>query len=346
MHRRRFLQTLAGLGAVSLLPGSIARAASPLPKGMVTFTFDDGIVTTFSRALPILNRRGQVATAGLVASRLLSGNNDYMDVEQARGLEKAGWEIASHSLTHTRPIHIPKTYAQERIEGWHVDLSNPDHFQAQYGYDLIAGLYEGDMPLREADNAQHVTQLKGSYWFDRCIGELHVHPYKTVPADKLDIRSGSYQRELEQSKRMLADMGFGVDTYIAPYNYWTDDVEELSTRYYARACTGRDSDNRPATFDRFAIKRFMVHERDSAQSLIRIIQDHSLAYGGWVMFCFHGVGDPIGWEPYAAEKLDAVAAWIAQERIPLVTVRQGTKIMLDLELSPKSRERNVVKRES
>jgi len=154
-----------------------------------------------------------------------------------------------------------------------------------------------------------------------------VRPPRAGDPSQLNIAAGSYQREMEQSKAMLLELGFDVDTYIAPHNYWTDDVEILSRKSYARACTGRDSDNRPATFNAHAIRRFMVHEKDSVQALARIIKGHSLEYGGWVVFCFHGVGDNLGWEPYPTDKFDQLCAWVAQEGVPMVTVREGAKAM-------------------
>lgn len=330
MNRRRFLGVLSAFGAACALPAPVWAAETRLPKGMVSFVFDDGIVSDYQNALPVLKRRGQVATAGIVASRVISGNNDYMNVDQVRELEKSGWEIASHSLTHTRPIQIPKTYEQEVITGWQHDKTDPLHYQTQYDYDLIAGLYQDGKPLKEVENLGQLKASTGAYWYDRPIAELHVRPFRDGDPAELGIRAGSYQRELEESKRILTGLGFNVDTFIAPYNYWTDDVEAMSKLYYARACTGRDSDNRPGSCDPYAIKRFMTHSKDSPQALIRIIKDHALEHGGWVVFCFHGVGDSIGWEPYPAESLDAVAGWIAEQKIPLVTVREGAKVMAGL----------------
>jgi len=354
MQRRTFLGALSGFAAMlgtGLATQSIlvpqAQAAEPrLPKGMVTFTFDDGIITNYTKAFPILRKRNQIATVGIVASRVISGNNDYMDIPQVRELEQAGWEVASHSLTHTRPVQIPKTYAQERIPGWHLDVKKPDHYQAQYEYDLIAGLYQDEMPLQEVENAAQVDAVKGSYWYDRTIAELHVHPYRSMPAQTLDIRAGSYQRELEQSRRILREAGFNVDSFIAPYNYWTDDVEAMSVDYYARACTGRDSDNRPATFDPYAIKRFMVHEHDTVQSLSHVIRDHCQQYGSWVVLCFHGVGESLGWEPYSPENLDGLCQFVASENIPMVTVREGARIMLELQRKSGPKVKSVSKKDS
>lgn len=330
MNRRSFLGALAAMGAACAFPMQLFAGEQRLPKGMVTFVFDDGIVTNYTYSLPILKRRGQLATAAIVVNRMLSGNSDYMSLDQVRELEKNGWEIASHSMTHSRPVQIPKTLEQEVITGWRLDEHDPDHYQAQYDYDRVAALFQDGKPLKEVENLEQLRATPGTYWLDLTIAELHVHPFRSGDPASLGIRAGSYQREMEDSKRILTELGFKVDTYVAPHNYWTDDVEVISRRYYSRACTGRDSDNRPGSFDPFAIKRFMVHTKDSAQSLIRIIKDHSLEHGGWVVFCFHGVGENIGWEPYPAENLDAVCAFVDEQKIPVVTAREGAKLMDDL----------------
>jgi peptidoglycan/xylan/chitin deacetylase (PgdA/CDA1 family) len=345
---------MSALCATAAFPNPLMAAQVPLPKpetrlprGMVTFTFDDGIASNYEYALPILRSRGQAATAGIVATRVTSGNNDYMNVDQVRELEKAGWEIASHSLTHTRPIHIPKTYEQEIITGWHEDERTPGHYQAQYEYERIAGLYQDGKLLDEVESLANLEARKGVFWLDRAIAEIHVRPERTGSPENLAIRAGSYQRELEESKRILTGLGFAVDTYIAPHNYWTDDVEAMSRAYYSRACTGRDSDNRPASFDPFAIKRFMVHTKDTPQSFARIIRDHCLERGGWVVFCFHGTGANTGWEPYSAEGLDWLSAFIAQEKVPMVTVREGAAVMQDLKKKlPASGGKNIAKKGS
>ena len=348
MHRRRFLGLLAGAGAMALTPVRNAFAAPDLPapglaKGMVTFTFDDGIASVYQYALPVLRGRNQVATAGLIASRLIAtGNDDYMSVDQAKELAKAGWEIASHSLTHTRPISIPKYYSQEPVSGWSVDAHNPKTYQTQYDYDIIAGIYQDGKQLAEVEKLEHLNLTPGTYYYDRAIAELHVHPWRGGPPEDLDIRAGSYQRELEQSHQILSDQGFKISTYVAPYNYWPDDMKETSRYYYSQACTGKDSDNRVASFDPYAIRRFMVHEKDSPTALIRLLQENALTHGGWVIFCFHGVGDSIGWEPYSVEKLDALSAWVAQQGIPMVTVEQGARIMREAAKTPARVSKNVV----
>jgi len=198
----------------------------------------------------------------------------------------------------------------------------------RYDYEYVPGLYQGDVRLREVESLNRVLSEPGTYWLDKTIAELHMHSLRPGDAASLGVRTGSLQREMEQSKRTLTQLGFTVDTYMAPKNYWTPEAQDLCKKYYARACTRVDSDNRKATFDPYAIKRFTVRSGDTSHTLIRIIQDHCVASGSWVVFCFHGIGEDLGWGAYPVEGLDAVCAWVAGQKIPVVTVREGAKRML------------------
>jgi peptidoglycan/xylan/chitin deacetylase (PgdA/CDA1 family) len=327
MRRRTFLGTLVGAGVLTLAPALPVLAAQEPAKGMVTLTFDDGLVSVHKYAFPILKRRKQVAVAGIVANRVISGDDDYMNRQQVRDLQDAGWEIASHSLSHVRPISIPGLYSQERIQGWVADPQHPDTYQAEYLFDIITGMYQDGKALVEVGKLGDIYHHPGTYYFDRPIAELRVHPFLAGPAKDLDIRVGSYQRELEQSKRMLGEDGFKVSSYVAPYNYWTAETKETSKKYYSQAATGGDMDNRPGSFDPYSIQRFIVHSDNSASTIIRLTEN-SINQGAWAVLAMHGVEDKVGWEPWAAANLEALCAWIADKAVPLVTLEQGCKIML------------------
>lgn len=332
MLRRAFFRLMAGTAALCCCPDRSLWAADPLSKGMVTFTFDDGLASVHQNALPIFKKRKFKATAAIIASRVQTADNDdYLSVPQLRDMARAGWEIASHSLTHTRPISIPRFYNQEPIQGWTPDDGTGETFQTQYDYDLIAGIYQDDDPLIEVENLVELHKKKGAYFYDRPIAELHVNPKRQAAPENLNIRAGSYQREMDVSKQKLEALGFSIKTYVAPYNYWPNDMKETSRSYYEQAVTGRDADNRPESFDPYAIRRFMMHHDDSVTQLTRLIRENALDSGGWVVFCFHGVGTSVaGWEPYPTEKLDAVTKYVETEGILVVTIEEGAKIMRKL----------------
>ena len=81
--------------------------------GYLTYSFDDGHITTYTNAYPILAAHGQVGTANPVLDRILSGYSWCMNVQQLLELEAAGWEICSHSVTHPGMRSLPLTYADE-----------------------------------------------------------------------------------------------------------------------------------------------------------------------------------------------------------------------------------------
>jgi peptidoglycan/xylan/chitin deacetylase (PgdA/CDA1 family) len=317
----RILSVVAAFWAIIWFSPEPARAT------MVSLTFDDGLAGVFNYALPILKKYGVHGVSGIITSKIEAGNDDYMNWEQVRALAAAGWEIASHSVNHARPIQIPKFYAQEQIFGWCVDCPEPSIYQAHYDYELITGLFENGKRLTEVENIKELRKTPGTYFFDRIIEELHVRPFEPGDPSKLDIRAFSYEREMDESKKALTAQGLNVKTFIPPYNYWTDDVKEAGKLYYTYAVTGKGEDNRPGSFDQYAIKRFMVHKNDTVNSLMRIVKENAVDKGSWVIFCLHGIGDNTGWEPWGADKLDRFITWLKQENIDIVTIEEGARLM-------------------
>lgn len=82
---------------ISLLVQAI-QSGAPLPERPVVITFDDGDITVYTTAFPIMREFGFVGVNYLVANRLeVEG---YMNAAQLQELSAAGWEVGSHSMTH------------------------------------------------------------------------------------------------------------------------------------------------------------------------------------------------------------------------------------------------------
>ena len=65
----------------------------------VVITFDDGNLDIYQNAFPIMHELGFVGTTYIVANRLQS--KYFVNVEQIQEMADDGWEIGSHSMTHT-----------------------------------------------------------------------------------------------------------------------------------------------------------------------------------------------------------------------------------------------------
>jgi peptidoglycan/xylan/chitin deacetylase (PgdA/CDA1 family) len=83
---------------ISLLVRAITEGA-PLPERPVVITFDDGDITVYTAAFPIMQEFGFTGVAYVVANRLQV--EGHMNPEQLKELSAAGWEIGSHSMTHS-----------------------------------------------------------------------------------------------------------------------------------------------------------------------------------------------------------------------------------------------------
>jgi peptidoglycan/xylan/chitin deacetylase (PgdA/CDA1 family) len=83
--------------SVDLLARAI-REGAELPPKPILLTFDDGSESTYTTALPIMQRYHFTGISYIVYNYV--GITHYMDADQIRGLHAAGWEIGSHSLSH------------------------------------------------------------------------------------------------------------------------------------------------------------------------------------------------------------------------------------------------------
>jgi peptidoglycan/xylan/chitin deacetylase (PgdA/CDA1 family) len=100
---------------IAMMPIVIARQAhaavqNPSASAMVSFTFDDGLASASTRALPTLSKYGLTGTDYVITKcvgmsaipNTCHANTDasYMTWTQIKQLQTSGWEIGSHSVTH------------------------------------------------------------------------------------------------------------------------------------------------------------------------------------------------------------------------------------------------------
>ena len=71
-------------------------------------------------------------------------------------LQKAGWEVASHSLTHKRPVDIPRFYSEEKCLTLRPVSGQRALFEGKYHYEELAGLIEDGRLLRERSSGRQV----------------------------------------------------------------------------------------------------------------------------------------------------------------------------------------------
>lgn len=117
LHPDAFARQMDYLAAHHYTPLTLAEFASvladqmPSPAHPVLLTFDDGYANNAEVALPILQQHGFPAT--LYVSTGLINTPGYLTWPQVGQLSAAGWDIASHTVTHP---HLPKLSKEAQRE--------------------------------------------------------------------------------------------------------------------------------------------------------------------------------------------------------------------------------------
>lgn len=143
-----------------------------LPTHPILITFDDGYMDNYTTALPILQKYGFSATLFLIVGKV--GDQDCLTWKEVKELDKAGWDIQSHTLTHPDlTILSPKTLQHELADSkatLEKELGTPIHFFA-----YPSGKHN-DTVLKAVKDAGYLmafSTLKG--WTSETMNPLLVH---------------------------------------------------------------------------------------------------------------------------------------------------------------------------
>ncbi|MCC7118640.1 MAG: polysaccharide deacetylase family protein [Anaerolineales bacterium] len=83
--------------SIEMLLDAIQNGAELPPRPML-ITLDDGHADNYTNAFPIMQKYGFTGTLYLVGNYV--GADGYMNVEQAKEMLNAGWEVGSHTMNH------------------------------------------------------------------------------------------------------------------------------------------------------------------------------------------------------------------------------------------------------
>ena len=103
---------------------TVAELADRLATGKsmekyIALSFDDGYTDNYTEAFPLLKKYNARGTFSIINSKI--GGKIYMNVEQLKEMQRAGMEIASHTLSHNRLEDIDPVYLN-----WEIGVSKYD----------------------------------------------------------------------------------------------------------------------------------------------------------------------------------------------------------------------------
>lgn len=136
-------------------------ATEHLPtEGAVTFMFDDGELSTYSVAYPILKSKSIPGVVAVVSSFV--GSTGFIKRTQLLEMQRNGWEIVSHSISHNDLTKMSILRAQreitlskERLTSWGFKVNSFAFPYGAYNANLIAigsSVYTSMRPYEQGDN--------------------------------------------------------------------------------------------------------------------------------------------------------------------------------------------------
>lgn len=100
----------------------IATDPTKFSTGMVSINFDDGWLSTYQNAIPILNNAGLKSDFFVVTGRMGDGFPAYVKTNQVLTLQQEGHEIGAHTVDHVDLTLTPPDQAQQEITQSRSDL--------------------------------------------------------------------------------------------------------------------------------------------------------------------------------------------------------------------------------
>jgi hypothetical protein len=141
-----------------------------LPEKPLVLTFDDGFLDVYENAFPVLQEYGFKATTyiitGVLETDLAYG---YMQPEQLSELSAAGWEIGSHSISHS-DLRTTKLGLDVELDQSSVDL------ETRLGVEVLTFAY----PFAAASDGIKEQVKEHGYTGAVGVGTMNRHALKSL----------------------------------------------------------------------------------------------------------------------------------------------------------------------
>ena len=194
---KTFEQTIAALVQAGFHGVTLAQVWSAwhggpgLPQQPVVISFDDGYLSHFVTARPVLNRVGWPGLLNLEGKNIGKGG---LTVDQVKALIDDGWEIGAHSLTHPDLTTVSAAQLEAEVAGSRKLL------QRTFGVKVESFCYPAGKNNETVQAAVRSAGYDNATTVDAGIASRNSNPYalprirvngRDLPADVLSrLKSG------------------------------------------------------------------------------------------------------------------------------------------------------------
>lgn len=183
------MQALHAWGYTTITPMQLIKAittGAELPPRPVVITFDDGDLSVYTQAFPIMRQFGFVGATYLVGNYLNA--QDFMTTGMVKDLAANGWEIGAHSMSHL-DLTAEQDNLGEETSGVRSLL------QSELGVPINTFAY----PFGKIDADVANSVGKAGYYGGMGLGIGYVHNlYDLYYLVRTEVRAGTSIEELGQ----------------------------------------------------------------------------------------------------------------------------------------------------
>jgi peptidoglycan/xylan/chitin deacetylase (PgdA/CDA1 family) len=261
---------------------------SARPK--VLLTFDDSLAGVQTEIVPRLTAAGMRATLYALPSKI--GTAGYLTLAQLQTLYAAGWDIASHTNTHTRLAAIPATYSRVGTVATLTLASNVAHGKIVGNTITVAGADEADFngtfTVASVPNTYTVTFNVAGTSGD-LNGQGFVYIVGFTPTSRVRAEVGAAQEWLESKGFTRSARHFAY-----PYGQWDPDVVTVLRDEFgvltARATASYNGSNYlqhtiTGAWNPHVLPSYSIDQRTAATVLVRV--DDAISTNSTVILIGH-----------------------------------------------------------
>ena len=253
---------VAAMAAVLLTPGAANAAVdNPAPGPLVSFTFDDGALSSLTQAAPTLQKHGLTGTNYVTSNcvgmttvpNTCRANTDvpYMTWDQVLQLQNTyGWEIGSHTVTHRCLVSVGNDCQAAKLTPAQVnaELVNSKSALAARGINATAFAPPyGDYDMSAvAQVAKYYSSMRGFADTGNNIWPLGDYLLRNVPVQEVTTPVATLKAKVDEA---IANKTWVVFTFhdIRPnpsqnpddYQYGTAELDQLAAYVKTKVTAGQ-----------------------------------------------------------------------------------------------------------
>jgi len=306
---------------------------------MVTISIDDGHISTYNVAYPILSSYGLPAVPGIVSGSINDVPDGHMSWGQLSELQKASWEIASHSDTHNNMAQLPVSYSDEQMMDFSLVTGENYVYEFNYANDIrdaIRSVTEDGTNLVSTTSIDLVKTTAGSYYRDSTANKIYVHTVNGDGPNSHIMKTESAQRDLVTSKQRLQDHGLTANNLLIPGNHWNDNLAQMSQGIFNSAVSGQSNFKyytQYSSLNKSYMYRFSAGLDYRTTGMVEEMVEGAIATNSWIDLSFHyfkqdgGSCDGNSADCWDASRLNGLASYLKikqdQGLLRVVTQQEG-----------------------